>query len=147
MLHSIWPHIQKTQHWLQDWKTSVFIPVPKKGNAEKCSNYCTIVLTSHTRKVMLKILHARLQRNVSYELPGVQTGFWKGRGTRDPITNICWIIEKARSSRKTLTSALLTMRKSLNVWITTNCGKFLKWWEYQNTWPTSWERNRSRSNS
>ena len=92
---------------------SVFIPVPKKGNAEECSNYHTIALISHASKVSLKILQARLQQYVNHELPDVQAGFRKGRGTRDQISNICWIIKKARSSRKTSISALLTMPKSL----------------------------------
>ena len=82
--------------WPQDWERSVFIPIPKKGNAKECSNYCIIALISHTSKVMLKILQARLQRYVSWELPGVQAGFRKGRGTRDQIANIQWIIEKSR---------------------------------------------------
>ena len=105
---------------------SVLIPVPKKGNAKECSNYHTIAFISHTSKVMLKILQARLQQYMNHELPDVQAGFRKGRGTRDEITNIRWIIEKAESSRKTSNSALLTMLKSLNVWITINCGKFSK---------------------
>ena len=88
---------------------------------------------------MLKILQARLQQYVNRELPDVQAGFRKGRGTRDQIANIRWIIEKARSSRKTSISALLTMSKPLTVWITINCGKFWKKWEYQTTWPASWE--------
>ena len=114
-------------------KTSVFIPIPKKGNAKEFSNYCTIVLISHASKVMLKILQARLQQYVNRELPDVQSGFRKGRGTRDEIANICWIMEKARSSRKTSVSALLIMPKPLTVWITINCGKFFKRWEYQTT--------------
>ena len=88
---------------------------------------------------MLKILQARLQQYVNHELSDVQAGFRKGRGTRDQIANICWIIKKQESSRKTSTSALLTMPKPLTVWITTNCGKFWKRWEYQTTWPDSWE--------
>ena len=96
VLHSICQQIWKTQHWPQDWKRSVFIPVRKKGNAKECSNYCTIALISHSSKVMLKILQARLQQYVNHELPDVQAGFRKGRGTRDQIANICWIIEKAR---------------------------------------------------
>ena len=88
---------------------------------------------------MLKILQARLQQSVNRELPDVQAGFRKGRGTRDQIANICWIIEKQESSRKTSTSALLTMPKPLTVWITRNCGKCWKRWEYQTTWPASWE--------
>ena len=103
---------------------SVFIPVPKKGNAKESSNYCTIALISHTSKGMLKILQARLQQYMNQELPDVQAGFRKGRGTRNQIANICWIIEKQESSRKTSTSILLTMPKPLTVWITINCGKF-----------------------
>ena len=132
-LHSICQQIWKTQQWPQDWKTSVFIPISKKGNAKECSNYHTIALISHTSKVMLKILQARLQQYVNCELPDVQAGFRKGRGTRDQIANICWIIEKAREFQKTSTSASLTMTKPLTVWITTNCGKFFKRWEYQTT--------------
>ena len=123
VLHSICQQIWKTQQWPEDWKRSVFIPIPKKGNAKECSNYCTIALISHTIKVMLKILQARLQQYVDRELPDVQAGFRKGRGSRDQIANIRWIIEK-ESSRKTSTSALLTMSKLLTVWIITNCGKF-----------------------
>ena len=104
---------------------SVFIPIPKKGNNKECSNYYTIGLISHAIKVMLKILQARLQQYMNRELPDVQAGFRKGRGTRDQIANICWIIEKAREfQKKTSTSALLTMPKPLTVWIIINCGKF-----------------------
>ena len=106
-------------------KRSVFIPIPKKGNRKECSNYRTITLISHASKVMLKILQARLQQYVNQELPDVQAGFRKGRGTRDQIANICWIIEKAREfQKKTSISALLTMPKPSTVWITINCGKF-----------------------
>ena len=111
--HSICQQIWKTQQWPQDWKKVSFIPIPKKGNAKECSNYHTIVLISHASKVMLKILQARLQQYVNCELPDVQAGFRKGRGTRDQIANICWIIKKQESSRKTSTSALLTMPKPL----------------------------------
>ena len=100
VLHSIRQHIWKTQQCPRDWKRSVFIPVPKKGNAKECSNYRTIALISHTNKVMLKILQARLQQYVNHELPDGQAGFRKGRGTRDQITNIRWIIEKAREFQK-----------------------------------------------
>ena len=89
VLHSICQQIWKTQQWPQDWKRSVFIPIPKKGNAKECSNYCTIALISHTSKIMLKILQAGLQQYMNYELPDVQAGFRKGRGTRDQIANIC----------------------------------------------------------
>ena len=124
VLHSICQQIWKTQQWLQDWKRSVFIPVPKKGNAKECSNYCTIALISHASKVMLKNLQASRQQYGNHELPDIQAGFRKGRGTRDQIANIRWIIEKQESSRKTSSSALLTMPKPLTVWITINCGKF-----------------------
>ena len=124
VLHSIDQKIWKTQQWPQDWKRLVFISIPKKGNAKECSNYCTTALISHASKVMLKILQARLQQYMNHELPGVQAGFRKGRKTRDQIANICCIIERQESSRKTSISALLTMPKPLTVWITINCGKF-----------------------
>ena len=124
VLHSICQQIWKTQQWPQDWKRSVFIPIPKKGNAEECSNYHTIALISHTSKVMLKILQARLQQYMNHELPDVQAGFRKARGTRDQIANITGLSKKQESSRKTSISALLTMPKPLTVWITINCGKF-----------------------
>ena len=98
VLHSICQHICKTQQWPQDWKRSVFIPVPKKVNAKECSNYHTIALISHVSKVMLKILQARLQQYTNHELPVVQAGFRKGRRTRNQIANIHWIIKKARES-------------------------------------------------
>ena len=139
VLHSICQQVWKIQQWPQDWKRSVFIPIPKKANAKECSNYCTIELISHSSKVMLKIFQARLQQYVNHELPDVQAGFRKGRGTRDQIANICWIIKKAREFQKTSISALLTMSKPLTVWITINCGKFWKRWEYQINWPASWE--------
>ena len=113
VLHSICQQIWKTQQWPQDWKRSVFIPIPKIGNAKECSNYCTMALISHTSKIMLKILQARLQQYMNRVLPEVQAGFRKGRGTRDQIANICWIIKKEESFRKTSTSALLTMPKPL----------------------------------
>ena len=124
VLHSICQQIWKTQQWPQDWKSSVFIPIPKKGNAKKCSNYHTIVLISHASKVMLKILQARLQQYVNHELPDVQAGFRKGRGTSVQIANNRWIMEKAREFQKNIYSALLTMPKPLTVWITINCGQF-----------------------
>ena len=123
-LPSIAQQIWKTQKWPQDWKRSVFIPIAKKGNTKECSNYCTTALISHTGKVMLKILQARLQQYRSHELPDVQTGFRKGRRTRDQIVNICWMWKKQEHSRRTYISALLTMPKPLNVWIMINCGKF-----------------------
>ena len=138
---------------------SVFISIPKKGNAKECSNYHSIALISHASKVMLKILQVRLQQYMNQELPDVKTEFRKGRGTRDQIANICWIIEKAREFQRnmllllywlllflllsfsfhflSLLNALLTMPKPLTVWITINCEKFWKRWEYQTTWPAS----------
>ena len=101
-LHSICQQMWKTQQWPQDWKRSVFIPMPKKGNAKECSNYHTIALISHTSKVMLKILQARLQQYMNCELPDVQAGFRKGRGTRDQIANILWITEKSREFQKNI---------------------------------------------
>ena len=99
MLHSICQLIWKIQQWLQDWKRSVFIPIPKKSSAKDCSNYCTIVLISRASKVMLGILQASLQQYVNWKLPDIQAGFRKGRGTRDPIANIHWIIKKAECLR------------------------------------------------
>ena len=131
--HSICQQIWKMQQWPQDWKRSVFIPIPKKGNAKEYSNYCTIALISHASQGMLKILQAKLQQYVNHEPPDVQAGFRKGRGTRDQIANIGWIIEKAREFQKNIYFCLLTMPKPLIVWITTNCGKFFKTWEYQTT--------------
>ena len=92
----------ETQQWPQDWERSVLIPIPKKGNAKECLNYHTIALISHASKVTLKILQARLQQYVNHELPDVQAGFRKGRGTRDQIANICWIMEKAREFQKNI---------------------------------------------
>ena len=102
VLHSICQHIWKTHQWPQDWKRSVFIPIPKKGNAKECLNYRTTALISHTSKVMLKILQTRLQQYVNHELPDVQAGFRKGRGTRDQIANIRWIMEKATEFQKNI---------------------------------------------
>ena len=102
VLYSICQQVWKTQQWPQDWKRSVFIPIPKKGNAKECSNYCTVPLISHVSKVMLKILQARLQQYMNHELPDVQAGFRKGRGTRDQIANIRWIIKKAREFQKNI---------------------------------------------
>ena len=102
VLHSLCRQIWKTQQRPQDWERSVFIPIPKKGNAKECSNYCTIALISQASKVMLKILQARLQQYMNQELPDIQAGFRKGRGTRDQIANIFWIIEKAREFQKNI---------------------------------------------
>ena len=148
VLHSTCLQIWQTQQWLQDWERSIFIPIPKKGNAKDCSNYHTIALISHASKAMLKILQARLQQYVNHELPDVQAGFRKGRVTRDQIANIHCIIEKGREFQKNIYFSFIAMLKPLTVWITTYCGKYLKRWEYQTTWPASWETVcSSRSNS
>ena len=114
LLHSICQQILKTLQWPQDWKRSVFIPIPKKGNAKECSNYRTITLISHTSKVMLKILQARLQHYLNCELPDVQTCFRKGRGTRDQIANICWIMEKGREFQKNIYFCFIDYAKALD---------------------------------
>ena len=114
VLHSICQQIWKTQQWPQDWKRSVFIPVPKKGNAKECSNYHTIALISHASKAMLKILQSRLQQYVNCELPGVQAGFRKGRGTRDQIANIRWIIKKAREFQQNIHFCFMDCIKAFN---------------------------------
>ena len=123
---SICQQIWKTQQWPQDWKRSVFIPIPKKGNTIECSNYHTIALISHTSKVMLKILQARLQQYVNHDISDVQVGYRKDRGTRDQIANICWIMEKTREFQKNIYFCFIDYTKPLTVWITTNCGKILK---------------------
>ena len=104
----------KTQQWPQDWERSVFIPIPKKGNAKECTNYCTIALISHASKVMFKILQARVQQYVNCEFPDVQAGFRKGRGTRDQIANICWIIEKAREFLKNIYFCFIDFAKAFD---------------------------------
>ena len=119
-LQQIW----KTQQWPQDWKRSLFIPIPKKSNAKECLNYHTVALISHTSKVMLKILQARLQQYVNGELPDVQPGFRNSRGTRDQIANICWIIEKAKEFQKNIYFCFIDYANAFGCWITTNCGKF-----------------------
>ena len=123
VLHSICQQIWKTQQWPQDWKRSVFIPIPKKGNGKECSNYHTIALISHASKVMLKILQARLQQYVNCELPDAQAGFTKDRGTTDPIANI-WIFEKAREFQKNIYFCFIDYTKAFDCVETTNCGKF-----------------------
>ena len=112
VLHTICQKIWKTQQWLQDWKRSVFIPIPKKCNAKECSNYRTIALLSHARKVMLKFPQARLQQYMNRELPDVQAGFWKGRGTRDQIAN--WIIKKARVFQKNIYFCFIDYAKAFD---------------------------------
>ena len=114
VLHSICQQIWKTQQWPQDWKRSVFIPIPKKGNAKECSNYHTIALISHACKVMLKILQARLQQYMNCEPSDVQAGFRKGRGNRNQIANILWIIEKAREFQKNIHFCFIVYAKALD---------------------------------
>ena len=138
MLHSICQQIWKTQQRPQDWKRSVFIPIPKKGNAKEWSNCLTTALISHASKVTLKILQARLQQYVNWELPDVQAEFRKGRGTRDQIANIHWIIAEAKEFQKNMYFCVIDYTKTF-VWSTTNCGKFFKRREYHITLPASWE--------
>ena len=136
VLHSICYQIWKTQPCPQDWKRSVFISVPKKGNAKECSNYRTIAFISHASTVMLKILQARLQQDMNCELPDVLE---KAEEPESKLPTSTGSSKKQENSRKTAISGLLTMPKPLTVWITINCGKFWKRREYQTTWPASWE--------
>ena len=129
VLHSICQHIWKTQQWPQDWKRSVFIPIPKTGNAKECSSYGTIALISHTGKVILKILQARHQQYMNHELPDVQAGLEKAEEPEIKLPTSTGSWKKQKSSRKTSISALLTMPKPFTI----NCGKFFKRWEYQIT--------------
>ena len=126
VLHSIYQQIWKTQQWPQDWKRSVFIPIPKKGNVKACSNYCTTALISHTSKVMLKILHSRLQQYMNCELPDVQAGFRKGRGTRDQTANIRWIMEKAREFQKNIYFCFIDYAKAFGCVVYSKLWKILK---------------------
>ena len=132
VLHSIYQQIWETQQWPQDWKRSVFIPIPKKGNAKECSSYCTIALISHASKVMLRILQARLQQYVNRELQMFKLVLEKAEEPEIKLPTSTGSLKKQESSRKISISALLTMPKPLTVWITRNCGKF-KRWEYQTT--------------
>ena len=138
MLCSVCQQIWKTQQWPQDWKRSVFIPIPK-GNTKQCSNYHTIALISHASKVMLNHTWVRLQQYVKCGLPDVQAGFRKSRGPRDQIANICWIIEKAREFQKNIYFCLIDYAKAFDCVDHNNCGKFFKTWECQTTLPASWE--------
>ena len=139
VLHSICQQIWKAQQLTQDWKRTVLIPITKKGNAKECSNDHTVALISHTSKAMLKILQARLQQYMNHELPDVQAGFRKGRGTRDQIANICWIMEKVKQYQKYIYFCFTDYAKSFDCVDHNNCGKFLKRWEYQTTFPAFWE--------
>ena len=131
VLHSIYQQIWKTQQWPQDWKRSVFIPIPKKGNAKECSNYRTIALISHASKMMLKILQARLQQYVNFLM--FKLVLEKAEEPEIKLPTSAGSCKKQESSRKTSISSLLTMPKPLTVWITINCGKFCKRWGYQTT--------------
>ena len=111
VLHSLCQQIWKTQQWPQDWKRSVFIPIPKRGNAKECSNYCTIALISHASKLTLKIFQAGLQQYVNHELPDIQVGFRKGRATRGQITNSYWIIKKAKEFQENIYFSLINYAK------------------------------------
>ena len=139
VLHSICQQIWKTQKWPQDWKRSVFIPIPKKRNAKECTNYCTIALISHASKVKLKILQASLQQYMNHEVSEIQLVLEKAEEPEIKLPTSVGSWKKQESSRKTSISALLTMPKPLTVWITINCGKFWQRWEYQTIWPASWE--------
>ena len=139
VLHSICQKVWKTQWCPQDWKMSVFIPSPKKGNAKECSSYSTIALILHTSEVMLKNLQARLQQYVNLNFQMFKLVFKKAEEPEINLPTSAGSLKKQESSRKTSFSALLTMPKPLTVWSTINCGKFWKRWEYQTTWPASWE--------
>ena len=136
MMHSNVSKMEN-QQWPRDCKRSVFIPIPKKTHAKECLNYCTIALISHASRVMHKILQARLQQYMNCEPPDVQAGFRKGRGTRDQIANIRWIIEKGQEFQRSIYSCFIDYAKTLIVSITTNSGKFSKRWEHHTTLPAS----------
>ena len=137
VLHSICQQIWKTQQWQQDWKRSVFIPIPKKGKAKEGSNYGKIALISHASKVMLKILQARLQQFVNQDFQTFKLVLEKAEEPEVKLQTFAGSLKKQENSRKTSISALLTMPKPMTVWITINCGKFFKRWEYQSTLPAS----------
>ena len=137
LMLSICQQIWKTQQWPQDWKMSIFIPVPKKCNAKECSNYYTIELILHASEVMLKILQARLQQYVNHELQMFKLDLGKAEEPEIKLPTSAGSSKKQESSLKTSTFALLIVPKSLTVWITTNCGKFLKRWKYQTTFLAS----------
>ena len=139
VLHSICQKIWKTQQWPQDWKISVFISIPKKGNAKECSNYHTNALISHASKVILKNLQARLQQYMNHEFQMFKLDLENAEEPEIKLPASAGSWKKQENSRKTSTSALLTMPKHLTVWITITCGTFFKRWKYQITWPASWE--------
>ena len=129
----------KLKQWPQDWKRLVFIPVPKKGNAKECSNYWTIALISHVTKAMLKIFQARLQQYVKQELSDVHTGFRKGRGTTNQISNICWIIERARQFQKNIYFCCIDYAKAFDCVDHSKLWNILNEMKYQSILPASWE--------
>ena len=139
VLHSICQQIWKTQQWPQDWKRSIFIPIPKKGNAKECSNYRTIALILHASKVMLKILQARLNSTWTMNFQMFKLDLENAEEPEIKLPTFIGLSDKQESSRKSSISAISTMPNPLTVWITINCGKFFKRWEYQTTWPASWE--------
>ena len=139
VLCSICQEIWKTHQWPWDWKWSVFVPVPNKGNAKECSNYRTIALISHASKVMLKIPQARFHNTWTVNFQMFKLVLEEAEEPEIKLPSSAGSLKKQESSRKTSISALLTMPKPLAVWITTNCGKLWKRWEYQTTWPASWE--------
>ena len=139
VLDSICQQIWKTQQWSQNWKRSVFIPIANKGNPKECSNYCTIADISHASKVMLKIHQVRLRQYVNHELPDVQAGFTKGRGTRDQIANILWIIEKATEFQKNIHFCFIDYAKAFDHVDHKKLRNILKEMEYQTIWPVSWK--------
>ena len=126
VLHPICQQIWKTQQWPQTWKRSIFIPIPKKGNTKECWNYQTIAFSSQVSQVMQKILQARLQKYLNWEVPNVQGGFRKSRGIRDQIANIGWIIEKAKEFQKNIYLCFIDYTKAFTVWFVTNCWKLLE---------------------
>ena len=139
MLHSICQHIWKTRQWPQDWKRSVFIPIPKKGSAKECSDYLAVALISHASKIMLKILQMGLHSTWTENFHMFKLDLEKAEESEIKLPSSIGSSKKQESSRKTSTSVLLTMPKPLTVWITTNCGKFFKRWENQATLPAPWE--------
>ena len=139
LLHSICQQIWKTQQWPQDWKRSLFIPIPKKDSAKECSNYCTIALTSHTSKVMLKFSKPGFSNMWTVNFQMFKLVLEKTEEPESQLPTSAGSSKKQENSRKISISALLTMPKPLTVWTTINCGKFWKRWKYQTTWPASWE--------
>ena len=139
VLHSLCQQIWKTQKWLQDWKGSVFIPIPKKGNAKECSNYHAIAQFSHASKVMLKFSKPGFSNTWTMNVQMLKLVLEKAEEPEIKLPTSAGSWKKQESSWKTSISAFLTMPKPLTVWIPINCGKFFKRWEYQTTWPASWE--------